>query len=478
MKYAKPIVDRQIYHKIIEYEINRVMDVLIYKPILEISEKILTSRETMPAGVTPRRFLNSLACGDPNFIFQGLPIVIENRKGTYREGKGWRQLMANDYGYVCGTEAIDGDEVDCFIGPNFTSVKMYVVEQNFPGTDDFDEYKVMLGFNEITEAKAAYFANYKPNWTGFKSITEYHQDWFWNWYMTSKRLVFQNAISSALKTALTNGTIVYIDGFFTGKFNAAIGLEMRKLGAKFNHTRGAYALTRDKIPMDIQVIMSKGEAIIRKKVDEIYERLEYLRKTESLEPINFDPQFAGIVIDLDKQFSSTMPHGLNIPMSTSPYIANELKKNYTNNLNLYIKDWYDTAIIRLRKKVHDNVVEGNRAANLIPVIQAERMVSYNKAKFLAKQETSLLVSKYRESRYVEAGVRRYKWSTSHDERVRPDLEARKTGHTGNNHRILNNTIQTWDKPPQVNTRGQIIRAHPGEDFGCRCVAIPLLEGES
>ena len=107
-------------------------------------------------------------------------------------------------------------------------------------------------------------------------------------------------------------------------------------------------------------------------------------------------------------------------------------------------------------------------------IQARSSVSRNKAKFLARQETGMFMSKYRAERFVEAGVQKYKWSTSHDARVRPGkgLTAAERAHAGN-HRILDK--QTFDyrtkAPAMYMSSGKA--CNPGEDFNCRCVDIPL-----
>jgi SPP1 gp7 family putative phage head morphogenesis protein len=149
-------------------------------------------------------------------------------------------------------------------------------------------------------------------------------------------------------------------------------------------------------------------------------------------------------------------------MVETHYTKVQLTKNYSENLNLDIKNWYDEAVLRLRKKVHDNVVEGYRAANLVDIIQAEKESSYAHALFIAKQETSLLVSNYRVARYQEAGLKRFVWSTSNDERVRVD------------HRRLNNHIYSFNEPPVTN-RKTGARNLPGCDFGCRCDCWPVVE---
>jgi len=97
--------------------------------------------------------------------FQGLPISIENERGTYRQGEDdhgnmWRTFMHIAYGYVRLTLGVDGDHVDVYMGPSKFSDKVYIVHQNDPYTGNYDEDKCMLGFNSQVEAKAAYQRQY------------------------------------------------------------------------------------------------------------------------------------------------------------------------------------------------------------------------------------------------------------------------------------------------------------------------------
>lgn len=104
--------------------------------------------------------------------FQGLPIDIENRKGSVRKGKNedgteWKTKMKHPYGYVRGTKAVDGDELDVYVGPKKDAPKAFVVHQKDPETKKYDEDKVMLGFKTKAEARRAYLAHYdKPGFLG------------------------------------------------------------------------------------------------------------------------------------------------------------------------------------------------------------------------------------------------------------------------------------------------------------------------
>ena len=95
------------------------------------------------------------------------------RRGTDADGKKWESKMHNTYGYFRGTEGVDGDHIDVFLSNDidgWNGRKVFVVDQYNPdGT--FDEHKVMLGFNDMDEAKSDYLANYEKGWENGRRIT-------------------------------------------------------------------------------------------------------------------------------------------------------------------------------------------------------------------------------------------------------------------------------------------------------------------
>lgn len=102
---------------------------------------------------------------DGKIDFQGIPIEIENKTGTYRNWKNkhsesGKTLMRYHYGRVPKTKTTDGDMIDVYIGPNKESNKVFVINQNDPKTNKFDEPKTMLGFDSSKEAKKAYLMHY------------------------------------------------------------------------------------------------------------------------------------------------------------------------------------------------------------------------------------------------------------------------------------------------------------------------------
>ena len=98
-------------------------------------------------------------------------VTIEQPVGSERTGKApdgtrWKTVMNNAYGYIRGTEGVDGDHIDVFLSTDidaWNGRRVVIVDQYNPD-GSFDEHKVMLGFNEKTDAINAYLANYEKGW--------------------------------------------------------------------------------------------------------------------------------------------------------------------------------------------------------------------------------------------------------------------------------------------------------------------------
>lgn len=122
----------------------------------------------------------------------GYDITIENPKGSERsgtdaDGNKWSITMNNDYGYIRGTESIDGDHIDIFLSDNPAEGNVYVIDQLNTTTGEFDEHKVMYGFSSRGEAMLAYLLNYSPGWQGLGAISEVSKDEFKKWIDSSHR---------------------------------------------------------------------------------------------------------------------------------------------------------------------------------------------------------------------------------------------------------------------------------------------------
>ncbi|MCD8317970.1 MAG: hypothetical protein LUC45_03570, partial [Paraprevotella sp.] len=122
----------------------------------------------------------------------GYDITIENPKGSVRSGvdgngKKWETKMHNTYGYLRGTEGVDGDHIDVFLSDKPDEGNVYVVDRVNPETGEFDEHKVMYGFPDEKSARAAYLSNYSTGWKGLGAITEVSKEKFKKWIDSSRR---------------------------------------------------------------------------------------------------------------------------------------------------------------------------------------------------------------------------------------------------------------------------------------------------
>lgn len=274
---------------------------------------------------------------------------------------------------------------------------------------------------------------------------------------------------SALWDALLLGTVWYAAGVFTGKFNAAISRELRAIGAR--KTALGFYLAAMNLPMGLRGVISLSTARSVGVHKAVLSFLDQAAENQiRTEPGVVFPKTVDIIVkDLQKQLTGTMSgvKGLPAPSPAPSDLTESLREGLTQGTNRAIKNFSFEATQQLRAKVLQNLRDGGRVDRLAQVIETEFGVSQRKARIIAETETAQLVSGFRRSRYESLGSTEYRWSTSHDEKVRP------THGESNDHRILDNRVFTWASPPVVDSAtGR--RCHPGDDYGpCRCVARPI-----
>ncbi|MBE6181270.1 MAG: hypothetical protein E7148_01045 [Rikenellaceae bacterium] len=122
-------------------------------------------------------------------------VTIEQPKGSVRSGvdangNKWETTMQNTYGYIRGTEGVDGDHIDVFLSDDidgWNGRMVFVVDQVNPSDGSFDEHKVMMGFNDLNDAETAYLNNYEDGWQGLGTITGVPVEEFEKWIDSSHR---------------------------------------------------------------------------------------------------------------------------------------------------------------------------------------------------------------------------------------------------------------------------------------------------
>ena len=133
-------------------------------------------------------------------------------------------------------------------------------------------------------------------------------------------------------------------------------------------------------------------------------------------------------------------------------------------MQLWVKDFTEKEITSLRGKVRETYFKGNRYESLIKTIKDSYNVTENKAKFLARQETNLLMTKYTYGRYQEAGVNEYKWKAV----IGTPNHPTRPMHKELSDRSARGEIFRFDNPPIDDPNGS--RHNPKENYNCRCVS--------
>jgi SPP1 gp7 family putative phage head morphogenesis protein len=254
--------------------------------------------------------------------------------------------------------------------------------------------------------------------------------------------------------------ISYKDGEFQGSFTVAVSRTLSEFATFDRRTKSWKAHPSD-VPVDIKaagvVAAGKVEDIQR----QIVEFADFLEKNLNDTIQTLSLPIVRPILEMEGQIKTDLS-AVAVSPDLPPERVEQIAQEYNENQTTTIKGWTVEQTSRLRDMVERNVFNGSRRNDLEDMIRYEWDVTQNKAKFWARQETSLLLSKYSELRFKDAGIRRYRWSTSHDERVRES------------HKELNGQVFFFDSPPIVDQKtGR--RAHPGEDFNCRCVKIPIID---
>ncbi len=280
--------------------------------------------------------------------------------------------------------------------------------------------------------------------------------------------ILQNAIED-LTYAIGSGRITFYRGVFSGKFNSRITKELRKLGAKFDRKTGTFRLPSSELPETVRGAISASESRFNEKLAGIDRKLSQMLPEKIAEKLQISKFFDSALWKVEKDFQASIRKitvGPNLTKEQAKRIADE----WQQNMKIYIKDFTEKEIQKLRKDVQSSVFTGNRYESIISKIQKSYGVSSNKAKFLARQETSLLMTKFKQTRYEDAGVREYIWRTVAGSKNHPVRAS---------HKILEGKKFRWDDPPITTAADEPIRRNnPGQDYNCRCFAQPIVRFKS
>lgn len=116
------------------------------------------------------------------------------------------------------------------------------------------------------------------------------------------------------------------------------------------------------------------------------------------------------------------------------------------------------AAARVQRIALENLVKGDRAAELAREIMRSGEVTKSRATLIARTETSRTSSNLTMARAVYVGSTEYDWETAHDSDVRPS------------HAKMQGKVVQWASPPTLDG----LRGHAGCLPNCRCYPSPRL----
>ncbi|MDD5301517.1 MAG: phage minor head protein [Elusimicrobia bacterium] len=289
-----------------------------------------------------------------------------------------------------------------------------------------------------------------------------------------RRLEYENSAASdrtSLVKALRSGRLQYsVDaqgrGIFSGESNAALGRALRALGATFDSRERVYRLKPEEVPTEV---LAAGAAHAS-ACERAHQRMEQFllgvqgqvdQAVARLNPLELRAEQA--TTRVTEGFQDVVRR-VGIPFVKPDRAARaRLSAAYTQNMQLWVKNWVADDVVRLRRQVEANVRSGARASTLAARLSARYEVAQSKARFLARQETGLFMAQYHKEQFVSVGVPRYVWDTSKDCDVRLG------------HQQLQGRIFSWAEGAPAKHMSCGRNCNPHEDYNCRCVARPLVD---
>jgi len=268
--------------------------------------------------------------------------------------------------------------------------------------------------------------------------------------------------SDELISAIRSGKIFYRSGQFKGRFNATLSRELRRYGAVWDKRQGSFLISQPKLPKSIRYAISASEEAYEKTVKKIDQKLNKLNPEIIADKLSIGKLFDSVLWKINDQIKDTVKGVTTMPKLTREQ-ADRLSSEYQNNMKIYIKDFTQKEIKKLRGEIIEKTLNGNRYESMVKKIQDSYGVTRSKAKFLARQETNLAMAKYKESKYTESGIDSYIWRCVVGSPKHPVRHM---------HKALDGKEFKWSNPPVVNENGD--RKNPMEDFNCRCTARPVV----
>ena len=269
-------------------------------------------------------------------------------------------------------------------------------------------------------------------------------------YLRLSSAFMQTILSECLKKHLPEIKAVMIEVDSKQRFDSSKKQENQKQRKKGRIEELDTVVVRFKAifkDMEKYIISSMGVFNLVQKLTQIGESTERFSKKEWGKAIN---KTLGVSILDDYYQGEFYRTALKKWIQTNVELIESIPKNF-------LDEFADV--------VYQNYISGRTMSDLAAQIQKDYGTYTTHAKLISRDQIGKLNAQITKYQQKNAGCNKYKWRSVGDERVR------------DRHRELDKQIFSWDDPPVVDKRtGR--RCHPGEDYQCRCVAIPVFDLES
>lgn len=142
------------------------------------------------------------------------------------------------------------------------------------------------------------------------------------------------------------------------------------------------------------------------------------------------------------------------PIQSEPWLDEYMRATIAENVS-YISTIKDEFFPKIEAIIYQGVKNGQNVKDIRSQLVDRIGMTENRAKFIAVDQTGSIFGQMTAKRHQEIGIDKFKWSTSHDSRVR------------HSHRELDGHVYPYSDPPSEGL--------PGTPFRCRCVAIPVFD---
>ena len=298
-----------------------------------------------------------------------------------------------------------------------------------------------------------------------KKLQEYLWEYIYKYMFKIFDLKATNDINIIIE-AIKKGIIYYDNEGFKatkGKFSNAISSELIKIGAKYDRYTKSYRLLNTEIPSEILEAIELKLKENQVKINQLKDFINDIERNLDtiIENMIFDKEIITIIDDVKGEITKEAKRITVIEPELTQEQVKEIAKNYTNNMQYYIKGFLkDKRIPKMREKVRLAILNGYREDEVVKIIQNEIHIEKDKAVFLARNETNIVLAEVKKAMYQDMGFEEYIWHTRMDGKERPL------------HKLMNGKIYRFDEPPIVDARtGQ--RGMPAQTYNCRCTFTPI-----